>query len=292
MSKYFIVYPRGGFVDIISVIEKCLNYAVTYGRQLIIDSRRSQMNDDIQKYIHFNHPNIESCDLDKFYGSTNDLSVYPIENKYHLDKLGQSHTNGIYMHITETGEKISLKTDLTKDYIEDVVIYCHCRDSGIGTIIFNHIIFADFIMNEYRKRVSVLPKDYISFHIRNTDYTSNVSSFIETHKQKMLTSPFFLASDNQNDIDKIKSEFGNNVYTFSKGSPNSFPLHFLAGKSDEYKKQNIIDGICDLLLLAGGKEIYYSQQNSGYSNLAAYLQKNKEILSHLLQTAKSINMFH
>lgn len=282
MPKYFIVYPRGGFVDIISVIEKCLVYAVKYDRQLIIDSRRSQMNDDIQKYVHFTHPNIEICDLKKFYVSINELSFYPSEIKDHLDTLGQAHTNGIYMYTTQTGEKLSLKTDLTKDYIEDVVVYCHCRDGGIGTMIFNHLTFSDFIMNEYRKRRSALPKDYISFHIRNTDYKSDVSGFIETHKQKMLTSPFFLASDNQNDIDKIKSEFGNNVYTFSKGSSNGFPLHFLAGKTVEYKKQNIIDGICDLLLLTGGKEIYYSHQQSGYSNLAAYLQKNKGTLSHLV----------
>jgi len=182
------------------------------------------------------------------------------------------------MYTTETGEKISLKTDLTKDYSEDVVVYCHCRDSGIGTVIFNHIMFSDFIINEYHKRLAALPKDYISFHIRNTDYKSDFSGFIEIHKEKMLSSPFFLASDNQNDIDKIRSEFGNNVYTFSKGSSNGFPLHFLAGKSDEYKKQNMIDNICDLLLLAGGKEIYYSQQYSGYSKLAVYLQNNKHLL--------------
>jgi len=66
--KYLIVQPRGGFVDSISVIDKCLNYAVKYDRRLIIDSRRSQMNDDIQKYVHFNHPNIEICDLNVFYG--------------------------------------------------------------------------------------------------------------------------------------------------------------------------------------------------------------------------------
>ena len=145
-------------------------------------------------------------------------------------------------------------------------------------MIFNHIKFSDFIIKDYHKRLAVLPKDYISFHIRNTDYKSDFSGFIEIHKEKMLSSPFFLASDNQNNIDTIKSEFGSNVYTFSKGSSNGFPLHFLEGKSEEYKKQNIIDNICDLLLLAGGKEIYYSQQCSGYSKLAVYLQNNQYLL--------------
>lgn len=281
MPKYFIVYPRGGFVDIISVIEKCLNYAVKYDRQMIIDSRKSQMNDDIQKYIQFNHPKIHICDLDIFYSSIRELSVYPSIAKDKLNTIGHRHTNGIFMYITETGEKISLKTDLTKDYIEDIVLYCHCRDCGIGTIIFNYIRFTDFIINEYRKRLSILPKGYISFHIRNTDYKSDVSSFLETYKEKMLSLPFFLASDNQNNIDTIKSEFGSNVYTFSKGSTTGFPLHFLGGKTEEYKKQNIIDGICDLLLLASGKEIYYSQKNSGYSNLAVYLQKNSQLLEKI-----------
>jgi hypothetical protein len=236
MTKYFIVYPRGGFVDVISVIEKCLIYAVKYGRQLIIDSRKSQMNDDIQKYVYFNHPNIEIFDVDNFYYSIQDLSFYPSKVKNHLSVLGEAHTNGIYMYTTQTGEKLSLKTDLTKDYIEDVIVYCHCRDCGIGTMIFNHLTFSDFIMNEYRKRRVMLPKEYISFHIRNTDYKSDVSCFIERHKERMLTSPFFLASDNQNDIDAIISEFASNVHTFSKGSTTGFPLHFLGGKSDEYKK--------------------------------------------------------
>lgn len=282
MPKYFIVYPRGGFVDIISVIEKCLYYAVKYNRLLVIDSSGSQMKDDIQKYIIFNHPNIKVCNVANFYNSIRELSLYPREIKGNLDTIGQAHTNGIYMYTAESGEKVSLKIDLTKDYFEDVVIYCHCRDGGIATMIFNHIKISDFIINEYNSRVAKLPKDYISFHIRNTDYKSDVYSFIEMHKQKMLSSPFFLASDNQTDINKIKSEFGNNVYTFSKGSPNGLPLHFLGGKSAEYKKQNIIDCICDLLLLASGAEIYCSQQYSGYSKLAVYLQKNNDVLHNIL----------
>lgn len=282
MPKYFIVYPRGGFVDIITVIEKCLYYAVKYNRLLIIDSSGSQMKDDIQKYINFNHPNIKVCNVANFYNSIRELSIYPREIKCNLDTIGQAHTNGIYMYMAESGEKVSLRIDLTKDYFEDVVIYCHYRDGGIATMIFNHIKISDFIINEYNSRVAKLPKDYISFHIRNTDYKSDVYSFIEIHKQKMLSSPFFLASDNQNDINKIKSEFGNNVYTFSKGSTSGLPLHFLGGKSVEYKKQNIIDCICDLLLLASGVEIYCSQQYSGFSKLASYLQKNKDVLHNIL----------
>jgi hypothetical protein len=239
------------------------------------------MDDDIQKYVHFNHPNIQICDLNNFYNLIHELSVFPSEVKNHLETIGQSHTNGIFMHITETDEKISLKTDLSKDYIEDVVVYCHCRDGGIGTMIFNYLTFADFIINEFQKRLATMSKEYISFHIRNTDYKSDVNGFLEFHKEKMSTSDFFLASDNQNNINKIISEFGRTAHTFSKGSINGFPLHFLRGKPDEYKKQNIIDSICDLLLLAGGKEIYYSNINSGYSKLAVYLQKHKQTLSHI-----------
>jgi len=283
MEKYFVVHPKGGFIDCMSVVDICLEYAIKYNRKIVIDVSGSQLNVDIQQFIMFNHPNIHVCNLNEFYESIKELTVYPNEIKGRINTYSSKYINGIYTHVTNTNKHVSMKIDLTIDYEEDVIVYGHCRNGSIGTIIFKHLKFADFIMEEYKRRIAKLPTEYISFHIRNTDYKSDVAAFIEKYKEKMSMQQFFLASDNTKDIENIKEQFGNNVYTFSTIENKGRPIHFVRNKPEEYKKQNFIDSICDLLILAGGKEFYHSNRLSGYSQMANYLNKNNDALKLLTQ---------
>jgi hypothetical protein len=281
--KYLVVHPKGGFVDCMSVIDKCLQYAIIYNRIMVIDMKYSHFNVDLQKYVLFDHPNIHNCILDNFYESIKNSSVFPNQLRGLVGIYNSVYINNKSFYITDSKEEVSTLIDLTKDYEEDVLVYGHCRNGPIGKMIFNHLKFSSFIMDEYKKRITVLPKKYISFHIRNTDHKSNVPEFIEIHNDKMKNNVFFLASDNKENIDDIKKKFGSNVYTFSNITTQELPLHFIRHKSHDDKMQNIRDSICDLLILSGGTEFYYSNKYSGYSQLANYFHSTPDILKKLIE---------
>jgi len=274
MSKYLIIYPKGGFTDIIRTINTSLLYAVKTNRQLVINSNSSHF--DITKYVSFNHANILCDDENIFYNTISELSVFPEELKGNLEKFETKCLNKIHNFITKTGEIIPLTIDFAKDYDEDIIVCSLYTKVNIFNSCFNYINIKDFIVQEYHRRVSCLPKEYISFHIRNTDHKSDIFGFVEMHREKMSTLPFFIASDDQNAINYIMSEFPKNAYTFSKGSIDGIPLHFLRNKTDDYERETMINCICDLLLLVYGKEYYFSCHHSGYSKIAGHFHKNKE----------------
>jgi len=136
------------------------------------------------------------------------------------------------------------------------------------------------VLQKFKERRALLPSSYISLHIRNTDYTSDVVSFL--NKLKLPSSSIFIASDNASTIEICKATLPGSVYSFSsipKGSEGQ-NIH-IDLRTDANNEDLNIDSIVDLLLLASGSELHVSLEKSGYSQLAISLYKSKDTLRNL-----------
>ena len=283
-KKYLICFPQAGINDMLSRILECYNYSLKYNRILVIDSSHNWFKEDIRDYINFNSPIIYKGELNKLYDTLNKETTYPPEFKGILN----NHFNFIctlpvnYMY----NNKI-IDSDLSRDYIETVKLHV-ANGSGFPINLLKECSFKPLVLNVFRERYNMLPKDYMSVHIRNTDKLSNVDEFIDKYKDELIDKPVFLATDHAQTIIKFKEIFGSNLYSFAAIPDNNGESIHHHHKSVPTREFNI-DCFVDLLLLASGSKLYLSimtiktgwKNHSGYGDLALDLHNDKELLRHL-----------
>jgi hypothetical protein len=267
-KKYLICIPQDGLNDILNRIWHCYQYAIRFKRILVVDTRKSPgFKDDISKYLKFKSSIFYTGNFDTLYDTLYGKSIYPSElssiNLRHLEENPESY----------------LKFNPTKVYFETVVV-CYPRGGGMDAIfLLRESSLADQVLQKYNERMAQLPPSYTSLHIRNTDYVSDVFSFLKKIK---ISSEIFVASDNASTIELCKTTLGQRVHSFSsipKGNEGQ-NIHIDLRTETNNKDLNI-DSIVDLLLLAGGSELHISLEISGYSQLALLLHKNKDVLKNL-----------
>jgi hypothetical protein len=270
-SKYFLIKPWGGMNDILCVICMCLEYSIKHNRLLIIDCRKSlHFNDSFHNYFLINSKNIYKDNLDIIYEKIQYCSFFPAGVKNNFREL---------LAITF----IEL-IDFDKDYKEDVLVYSSNRIVKNKIVdFFNLFRLHNNILKIFNERFKKMPKKYISVHVRNTDYKSNVELFLNENDNILKNNNIFISSDDINTINIFKKKY-NNVYNFSniidiknKGQG----LHFLNRNDKDHKLFNI-DTIVDLLLLANGDKFLFSCKHSGFSKSALSLFNNKNTLQKLL----------
>ena len=275
-----VVIPKGGLNDMLSVIDKCLRYCIKHERLLIINTRRSfWFLHDIHEYIEFVHPNIYKGDLDTIFATLNTLESYPPGTR------GKHPITDVYYDknicFRSTIDKIDISPDLGISYEEDVVVYSHCG-GGIPTTLLPTMKFKPVVVANFIEKFQRLPSDYTSVHIRNTDYVSDLDTFLEENHRLLTQAPFFLASDNATTIETILEKYLH-VLTFS-AIPNTIDGCNIHERQHENQETFILDCITDILLLASAKTYIYSSKESGYSKLAGYLHADKTMLENLLGT--------
>jgi hypothetical protein len=275
-----IVIPKGGFNDMLFVIDKCLRYCIKHERILVIDTRRSfWFLRDIHEYIEFSHPLIYKGDMDTIFATLNKLESYPpgTRGKHPITEV----YNDKNICFRSTIDKIDISPDLGMSYTEDVVVYSHCG-GGIPVTLLPTMKFKPVVVVNFIEKFQRLPSGYTSVHIRNTDYVSDLDTFLEENHGVLTETPFFLASDNANTIETIREKYLH-VLTFS-AIPNTLDRRNIHERHHENQESFILDCITDILLLASAKTYIYSCKKSGYSKLAGYLHNNRPLLENLLGT--------
>ena len=280
-KKYVICIPQGGLCDMIARIYECLEYCKKHKRILIVDTRFStHMKNSIFHYFKIDSPILFRGDLDKQYASFKGKSFFSL-----FKTVECSHERGIGSINKKTNTMCFL--DLEKSYSEDVLYY---RNDGRGPyyiISFLKICrLTPLVKKVFLQRQKQLPEKYISVHIRNTDYKSDVDNFIKENKKIFDSNSIFLASDDYETIQKFKSLYGKRVFSFSKikkipKTKKGRGLHAIKHTMQE-SHQLTVDAIVDLLLLAGGTHLYFSSKKSGYSEVADLLHKDYSVVKHLL----------
>jgi hypothetical protein len=282
-KKYMICMPQGGIIDMCNSILRCHKYCIRHDRILIIDTTKGWFNDDINKYLNFNSPNIyvgDPTDI-KLQG----LSVYPrgidIQKLKDPEIRPNTDSPGHQFFL----DNISLTYDLSLDYSEQVLVYSMYR---LGDANFNEFLslvsFKPLVLDAYNKARNRLPENYISVHVRNTDYESNVDKFIEEHTEDFAHKNIFVASDNKNTISTFKRRYGSKIYNFTDLPENDGkPLHdkSLTIRNKEESQKYNIETFVDILLLASADEYFYSSKQSGFSQSIVEMRNNKELLRRI-----------
>jgi hypothetical protein len=248
-----------------------LEYSIQYNRILIIDCRTSlHFNDSFHNYFLTKCENVYKDNLDVLYDKIQYFSFFPENIKNNFRQLSAF----TFIEVI----------DFNKDYIEDVLVYTSNRIVENKIIdFFNLFTLHNDILKILNERRIKIPKKYISVHVRNTDYKSNVELFLNKNDDFLKNNNIFISSDDINTINIFKEKY-NNVYNFSniidiknKGQG----LHFLKRNEEDHKLFNI-DTIVDFLLLANGDEFIFSCKHSGFSKSAFVLFDNKKILQKIL----------
>jgi len=269
-KKYLICLPQGGFNDMLNRIYFSYQYALRNKRILVIDTRRCDFRDDIRKYIIFNliKGSYYTGSFDELYKNLQNKSIYP-------EEFTGKNINSIDI------KSESLYFNPTKLYFQQVLITCGYGGGIEADSLLKSCRFTEKIINEYRRRKEILPSLYISIHIRNTDYTSDIPKFLE--EINVNESDIFLASDNADTIEIFKEKYGSRLYSFSNIPKGSYGQNIHIDLKTSSNAENInIDCIVDLLLLASGSKILYSLNKSGYTKLALSIHKQPDLLSHLI----------
>ena len=285
-KKYVICIPQGGLCDMIARIYECLEYCKKHKRILIVDTRFStHMKYSIFHYFKIDSPILFRGDFDKQYASLKGKSFFPSEFSNNFKTVECRYKKGIGSINKKT--KTPCFIDLKKSYSEDVLLY---RNSGGGpyyNISFLKICrLTPLVKKVFFERQKQLPEKYISVHIRNTDYKSDVDNFIKENKKIFDSNSIFLASDHYETIQKFKSLYGKHLFSFSKikkipKTNKRRGLHYMKRSLKETHEMTV-DAIVDLLLLAGGTHLYFSSKESGYSKVADLLHKDYSVVKHLL----------
>ena len=277
--KYIVCFPRGGLVYMIHRIQAAYNYAVDYNRVLIIDSRKNWFNDSFYNYFFIHSHNVYVGDIDFLYNSLQPLSMYP--EKVNLK------TMNVDVPTENSGSLRKFNIDLRRPYQEKIVIYSHYGGGSSVKQFFSICSLTPLVLSAYSAARDKLPASYIAVHIRNTDYKSDVDTFLLKHRDLLKDKPVFVASDNIKTIDKFKKEF--NVFTFSDIPENyGKNIHEDYNRTgDEIRKYNV-DTIVDLLLLASSSELYYSYADSAFTQAAIELHEDPALLKRLLTHGPNI----
>jgi len=149
------------------------------------------------------------------------------------------------------------------------------------------------IHKQVLEKLKNLGDDYDAIHIRNTDYTTDYKSFLESIRQKLAGKKVLLCTDNYSVVEYARIVLKESeVFSFKdhsnvkKEENEYYPLHYQWHLPANEIYENNIVLLTDLIGLSRSTSLYYTGINnnlhkttvSGFSKLADNLKKEKNIL--------------
>lgn len=262
-----------GLNDILCQIGKCIKYCLEHNRKLIIDTKRfSGMKRDFSDYFIIKDPINESF----------------IQLSLSDDELLSLSTQS----------KLKKQVDFSKSYEEEVIIH---REWGGGTMSRYALSFLKFQPNlakSIQHKLNLMPDDYCSVYVRNTDLKTNYEELFERIKSEIDDKYLLICTDDYRVIEYAKGIFSKLLFDedIVKNEIPSEPLMSMLPNNFDNTKVNI-DAITDLILGASAIQVFptfvsaFSNNKpvpknfqSGYMLLGIYLNQNKHVIRELLST--------
>ena len=272
MVKYVLCRPGGGLNDCLKRIEVCHEYCKKYKRILLVDTNYDiYINEPFCKYFGFNKTNVVSTNdaIHKIIADPT-KTVYPKNLQGQLLSYKRIYSKNIRGYQTDDGTPLNVLPD---DQTCDIILY-HTCGGGIPKLLMNKITInkdhCEIILQKYK----LVPKPYISIHIRNTDYKLDYKTFYEANKNAINGKNVFLATDSIEARDYFKSK-KNDIINFAQLDKDNKPLH------SQSIKFPLVEALVDLIILGLGNHFILPPVQYGFTKLAYYLYNNKHVIHQI-----------
>jgi hypothetical protein len=322
--RYLLCRPHGGLNDTLCRIELCWKYAEQFGRNLIIDTKKSSLFGDFDTFFEVitNNSNIKvypKLDSD-LLDHLNTLDCNPSILTGKVDTYSAKFKSGVGYVEEQTGHPTRFGSQRLKgldtDRSEPLLIY---EAGGGGTVsqeFLNRIKFTQEVSLEITTAIQKLQRPYHAVHVRNTDYRTDYKKLFKKIKKKGGSQRLLVCSDDLDVITYANDYFSGEILFFPDRIRSMSPsgaLHTYGSYSDDdTRRRAVIDSLIDLIALGCSNHLFISSiigrgvastlesknqfklynKFSGFSNLALNLCQNQKTINHLLGLPDDWNNLH
>jgi hypothetical protein len=296
LDRVVLCRPQGGLNDVLCQIERVCSYAERFDRTAVIDTNHHSthsIKDQFSRYFVSRQKRVILDAATEIEFHLRNASVVPnflagdcLRYDAHFD-----HELGRF--VERTTRKL-ITFDFDKDYAEPLLVHHDSgRVAGASVAALSRLRLHDNLSDELIKRLKSIGTNYVSVHIRNTDYTTNYQPLLNQIKNLPALQNcenLFVATDDIACLQFCRNMFPNiKIISFSKLPEESGrPIHRLSDSDEIYERNK--DAILDLLMLAlsdkflffGLNENRWGTKFSGFSLLANDLHSSKKVLSALI----------
>lgn len=290
--------PYGGFMDILSQIEKCCRYAETSDRTVIVDTKFASdaFAADFDDYFISRQSRLILAPKD-FVPVFDRASVFPAclqgrVSSYNWDFV---QAEGLFI---ERETRHPLTFDFDHQYPHDLLVHHQGRRTPFAVAAFMRLRLKLPLVRELLSRYDKIGGPYLGVQIRHTDYRSDYRPLMERLAVAGVKK-LFLATDNKQVLEEFRASLhGKQVFSFAEElSSDGTPIHLRAPAKGDIHKRNC-DAILDLLLLALSGNVLSPDltnapgriKKSGFTVLATELANQKRYLSELLGDTVKIGL--
>ena len=283
MKKILICQPYlCGLTDILCQIGYCVKYCQDYDRKLIIDTRSwSGMRSNFSDYFIIN------TDRDFIQLSVDDEEI---------TLLGKQNKELLV-------EELKIDIDFTKNHSEDVLVH-RSWGNGLESILYALSFFKlqPKLAISIKNKLKLMPNDYCSVYIRNTDYKTAYKELFDQIKSEIGDRYLLICTDDYGVIEYAKNIFPKLIFNEDIIN-NAIPALSLMNRMQTHldKDKVNVNAITDLILGASSMKLYPSflssfescesyeknvqfpkNTQSGFVTLGIHLNQNKKIIDDLL----------
>ena len=194
-NKYILCRPSGGLNDTLFQIYICYKYCVEYNRTLLIDVKYYNfLNASFDTIFIWDEDNvIINIDIVNDIIDDNNLSVYPAILQNRLSTY-QAEYDLKYQNLA--CENHLLQFDLNKEYDENILVH-HAWGGGDPLDLVRKLKICDNYKNIILEKYKLVPKPYVSVHIRDTDIHTKIDyrNYYYSNEEKMKHNYIYLATD-------------------------------------------------------------------------------------------------
>jgi hypothetical protein len=263
-SKFVLCLPCGGFNDMLCQIEKCVRYARSNQRVLLLDTSYSGLHDDIRNYFTLAF----ACEV-----------AHPEDYGY------KTRVDAGDLVISQTGnaEDIRLRLDdenrvgdqIKRPSEETLVVHYSPGGGDLAIKSLEKMHPLDLVQKGILSGLPVTDRPYIAIHIRNTDYRTDYEKAFSALEDKVRGKTVVLCSDDERSVSyfvETYSDICDVQLSKSDRSSDGRPLH---GDVVGDVFANNISMLTDLFTLAFAERLYMvdtqNTKRSGFSVLAAHM---------------------
>jgi hypothetical protein len=289
--RILLCVPHGGLNDTLCQIEKCREYALSYGRDLYLDTRRSGLMADFDTFFELDRSPGLNCITrvdDKTFVKLNMLSAFPSEVQGKIGGYLNIYCQKTHLQI-EAASKSVLTFDFARDYSEDLLVHEQHGGGLRSANLMRQLKLSAMARAYISERLAPLPVRYDAVHIRHTDYKTDYVKFLLELRGVVAQKYVVICSDNAEVIAEARSILSNsNVLTVTQlPDLHGKPLHqFRSYKFENERIEATLRSLADLLALAMSERFHFTNVErgyaSGFSRLASFLHENKFVVRSLL----------